>query len=54
MQRRLVVSLVLGVLLVVLQLLLLRTGWPIALLTGLIAFVVAFLVLMVSDRYSRR
>lgn len=54
MRRRLVVALVLGVLLLVLQLLISRTGFPVALLTGVIAFVVAYLVLLVADRLSRR
>lgn len=53
MQRRIVVSLVLAVLLLVIQLIA-GTGWPAALLTGLLAFVVAFLVLLVSDRYFDR
>jgi high-affinity Fe2+/Pb2+ permease len=53
MIRRLVVSLVLAVVLVVLQLVV-GTGPQIALLTGLIAFVIAFLVLLVSDRWFTR
>ena len=53
MRRIVVVSVVLGVLLLVLQLIA-GNGWPVALLTGLIALVVAFLVLLVSDRYFRR
>lgn len=53
MVRRLVVSFLLAVLLVVLQLLA-GNPWAIALLTGAIGFVVAFLVLVVSDRWFRR
>ena len=54
MVRRLVISLVLAVIVFALQLLLERTTAGIALLTGLIAFVVAFVVLWVSDRWFTR
>jgi hypothetical protein len=52
MTRRLVTSLVLGVVLVVLQLLA-GNGLGVALVTGLIGLVVAYLVLLVSDRWFR-
>ena len=53
MTRRIVISLVLGVVLVVVQRLY-GTDWPIALLSGVIGAVVAFLVLLVSDRWFNR
>jgi hypothetical protein len=52
-RRRIVVSVVLAVVLVVLQLVV-GTTWGVALLTGLIGLVVAFLVLLVSDRFFDR
>jgi hypothetical protein len=53
MTRRIVISVVLALVLVVIQLL---TGTPVglALITGAIALVVAFLVLLVSDRWFNR
>jgi uncharacterized membrane protein YagU involved in acid resistance len=54
MVRRLVVSFVLAVILIVLQLLLGHVTIGTALLTGLIAFVIAFFVLLISDRYFTR
>jgi hypothetical protein len=54
MVRRLVVSAVLAVILIVLQLLFAHATIGIALLSGLIAFVVAYLVLWVSDRWFTR
>jgi high-affinity Fe2+/Pb2+ permease len=53
MARRLIVSAVLGVFLVVVQLVS-GTGWPAALVTGGIGFVVALLVLLVADRWFSR
>lgn len=53
MTRRIVISVLLAGLLVVLQLVA-GTGVGAALLTGLIAVVVAYLVLLVSDRWFRR
>jgi hypothetical protein len=53
-RRRIVVSLVLGVVLVLLQLLLTRTGIAVALVTGAVAVVLSYVVLLVADRYSRR
>lgn len=52
MTRRIVISVLLAGLLIVLQLIA-GTGLGIALLTGLIAVVVAYIVLLVSDRYFR-
>ena len=54
MVRRLVISLILAVIVFALQLLLGQTAAGIALISGLIAFVVAFLVLLVSDRWFTR
>jgi uncharacterized membrane protein YjjP (DUF1212 family) len=54
MRRRLIVSFLLAVAVALVQLLFGRTGWPVALLTGLVGFVVAFLVLLVADRSNHR
>jgi hypothetical protein len=53
MVRRLVVSIVLGVFLVVVQLAA-GNGWVAALVSGLIGLVVALLALLVSDRWFGR
>ena len=53
MQRRIVISIVLAVLLLALQLLA-GNGVPAALATAVVGFLVAFVVLLVSDRWFAR